>query len=704
MDPIQIESPVAQINRARFAGKDFFTFVDDIVARIQILYVTEFNDFVVSGTGQMLIDIVSWACEGLSFYIDRQASESYLSTARTRKGVNRLCRQIGYKMAGTVGASVDLSVTLKVAMPFDVTIPVGFKFKGPSELVFEAVESVTFPSGEGPLSPPRTVSCREGVTRTEVFTSTGAKNQVFRLSPGNNLSVTDGTVSVRVAGPEWTITDLITFDQTNQVEIDFNTDPTTVRFGDGVAGNIPPAASSIVVTYAASSGKGGLVLNGAITDVVTPLVVSFQAVGLVITNPLPSSGGADAEDIASAKAKAPRYFKARNVAITQPDYVGLSQAFADPIAGAVSVAQAFVARGADDDLTLQGLLLNVRSIVEPLATDVSALVASAEANRVSAESSRSSISTAMTSAIESKLDTIVTNPQLPGATGGAIDARTAAQDIRVISNAANVRASEGLAAGSLGLKDAALTDIKTQLANVESRVQQIVTSVGSIEQAVTDANVGTVTIANALSAQASALSTQGTTLTSITTRVTTAFEASVNDQLDAIFEHVDGFLSDDCKANLVQVPILTRDVNGFLTAPPIALMRSLESYLTDRKEVTQVVEVVSGAVYLVAAEILGTIGILQGYVQATVLSNVRKALDDLLRVRPFGKSLRISDLIAVTVPNPTTGQKGVDGVDYAVFRIVGPSGAVDVDGNLVIPRKQVVTKGSVILTGQVAIS
>jgi hypothetical protein len=702
MDPIQIESPAAQINRARFAGKDFFTFVDDIVARIQTLFVTEFNDFVVSGTGQMLIDIVSWAAETLSFYIDRQASESYLLTARTRKAVNRLCRQIGYKMAGGIAASVDLEVNLQQIYAFNVTIPVGFQFQGPSDLVFEATEAVTFLAGEGPLSPSRTVACREGMTRTETFTSNGAKNQVFRLNPGDGKFVAEGTVSVIVAGVPWDITDLITFDQTNQVEVDFNSDPTTVRFGDGVAGNVPATGASIVVVYTATSGKSGLVLNSTIDDVVAPLVVMFQSIPLTITNPEPSSGGADPEDTTTAKANAPRFFKARNVAVTQEDYVGLSQTYSDPLAGSVAVAQAFVARGADDDLALQALLNNIRGLVQPVADDVTALANSAEANRVAIDGARGDISTAVTTDIQASLDAIVTAPQTPSASGDAIDARTAAQSIRVIANNASVRADEGIAAGTLGLKDVAFNDIKTQLSNVEAQVQAIVTSAGNIEQSVADANVAVVDATNALSVQSTELASQQTTIAAIITRVTTQFENLVEDELQAIFDHVDAFLAADCQANLVQVPILTRDVDGFLAEPPIALMRSLEAYLEERKEVTQVVEVVSGGPYLVAADITGTIGIRDGYVQATVLSNVRKALDDLLRVRPFGKSLRLSDLYASIVPDPSTGQKGVDGIMYAIFRITGPALLIDGDGNLVIEAKQVVTKGTVTLTGQVA--
>jgi len=701
-DLIQIESPQANINRARFAGKDFFTFVDDIVTRIQVLFVTEFNDFVVSGTGQMLIDIVSWACETLSFYIDRQASESYLATARTRKAVNRLSRQLGYKMAGAVAASDDLRVRLGRAYSFDVPIHAGFQFRGPGDLVFEAVETVTFPAGEGPASPPRTVSVREGVTRTEVFASSGAKNQVFRLNPGDGKHVAEGTVAVVVAGAPWAITDLITFDQTNQVEVDFNSEPATIRFGDGVAGNVPPTGAEIRVTYTATSGRGGLVTSGTIEDVVDPLVVLFTTIDMLIEDPEPSSGGADPEDLASAKAQAPRFFKTRGVAITQPDYVGLSERYSDPIAGTVAVAQAFVARGADDDLQLQILLDNIRAITSPLVTDVTALVDTAEAHRAAVADAGAEIGAGVTNEVQPALDAIVTDPQLPGASGDAIDARAAAQSIRVTANNASVRADEGLAAATLMLKDSALTDIKVQLATVEAQVQAIVTAAGNIEQSVADANTSISGITTALATQSTELAAIQTTLAAIITAVDTSFENAVEDQLNAIFDHVDGFLADDCKANLVQVPILTRDVDGFLTEPPIALQRSLEAYLNARKEITQVVEVMSGGAFLVRAVIEGRIGIRAGYIQATVLSNVRKAIDDLLRVRAFGKSLRLSDLYAAIVPDPSTGQKGVDGISYAVFRITGPSDMIDADGNLVIQAKQVITRGTVTITGETA--
>lgn len=709
-DPIAIESPQAQINRARFAGKDFFTFVDDLVARIQVNFVTEFNDFVASGTGQMLIDIVSWAAETLSFYIDRQASESYLATARTRKAVNRLVRQIGYKMAAAPAASTDLDVLLEEIQSIDIPVLTGFQFQGPNNLIYESVEDVTFPAGEGPLSPSRTIGVREGSTRVETFTSDGSKNQIFRLNPGTGKFVAAGTVSVTVDGAPWTESEIITFDQTDQYEVSENDDPPNFRFGDGVAGNIPLLGVEIRIEYLATSGRAGLVLNGTIDDVVNPLVVAFEERGLIATNPDPTSGGDNPESLESAKANAPRFFKTRQVAVTREDYESLAETFVDPLAGAVSVAQAFVARGADDDLTLQILISNIRAITGPLKTNVQAETTTARTSLTGAETNVTNITSELAT-VDSELDTIATDPTLVAASGLAIDVRESAEGSRTASNDISQQVIDGKAAtdassASAGEKTTIKSffdGIETNAATIKTNSNGAISDVGGIETAVLNAKTATGVISTELVALSAALTSALTDLDDIDDIVAVQFETAIDTELDAIFDHVDSFLAADCKANLIQVPILTRDVDGFLQEPPIALQRSLQTFLEARKEVTQVPEVVSGGPSLVLAVIIATIGITQGFVQATVLSNVTKAIDDLLRVRKFGVSLRLSDLYRAVVPD-RNGLGGVTGVAYANITITGPVSLVDADGDLIITKDQVITKGSVILTPEVAVA
>jgi hypothetical protein len=707
-EPLQIESPQANINRVRFAGKDFFTFVDDLVARIQLLFVTEFNDFVASGTGVMLIDMVGWACETLSFYIDRQATESYISTARTRRAINRLARQIGYKMRAAVSASVDLEINLQATYAFDVPIPTGFKFKGPNGTIWEAVESITFPAGEGPLSPARTISCTEGYTREEIFASNGQKNQSFRLSPGTGRYVADDSVVVMVASALWNESPFISFDATDQYEVDYNTDPPLLRFGDTVAGNVPLAGAEIRASYISTSGLAGLVLHDTIKAVNSPLVVAFQTIPLTITNPNPSSGGDDRESIEEARRNAPLFFYARNAAVTKEDYVGLSQEFSDPIAGVVAVAQAFVALGADDDLALQAFLNDIRGIVNTIASSITGSTATAQVAidalqvaQSSAASESSDIATSLAS-IGSEATSARSSANAAHADVIQAEAQVAAARTKVTSIGDGGAVADQLSSASYSELLGYFTSADSETGQAKSAINSSIGNLDTIDSEVVDGqdaqvqlSADLVTIGN----QAVIVEAQ---LGNIDAAITIGFEDAIGDILDLIFDHVDNFLADDCKANLVQVPILARDVNGFFTAPSAALINALQTYLEGIKEVTQVPEVVSGESWLVGAIIEGTIGVADGYVKPTVLSNVLKALDDILRGREFGQNLYLNEIMSVT-PDPLTGIGGVEGVSYGKLRITGPIAFLDSIGqNLVIEQNYIITKGSVSIVTETA--
>lgn len=705
-EPIQIESPQAQINRVRFAGKDFFTFVDDLVARIQLLFVTEFNDFVASGTGVMLIDMVGWACETLSFYLDRQATESYIETARTRRAINRLAKQIGYKMRAAVSASVDLEINLTQVYGFNVPIQVGFKFKGPNGTTFEAVETITFPTGEGPLSPPRSLACTEGYTREEVFASDGTKNQAFRLSPGTDRYVASDSVSTRVDSSPWVENSFIGFDATNQYEVDYNTEPPLLQFGDTVAGNVPPTGAEVRCSYISTSGRAGLVLSDTIKEVNSPLVVAFQTIPLTITNPFPSSGGEYRESIEEARRNAPLFFYARNAAVTRDDYVGLSQQFSDPTAGAVAVAQAFVALGADDDLALQSFLNDIKAITSVLATTVTGYTATAQtavdalqAAQVSAVSESGDISTAL-----ANIDTASIAGRSSANAGHSdviqAEAQIAAARAKVTS-IGNTGAVDDLTPAAYSELMGYFTSADTETGQAKSAINSVIGDLDTIDSEVDDGQVAQAQLSTDLTTIETSAIIIENELVNIDAAVSIGFEDAINDLLDLIYAHVDSFLASDCKSNLIQVPILARDVDGFYAAPSAALINALQSYLDGKKEVTQVPEVVSGEPWLVGAIISGSIGVAEGYIKATVLSNALKAIDDILRERPFGKNLWLNEIMSV-VPDPLTGLGGIEGVSYGKLQITGPAMYLDATGNLIIGQGLIITKGSVTILTETA--
>ncbi len=99
---------------------------------------------------------------------------------------------------------------------------------------------------------------------------------------------------------------------------------TTIRFGDGIFGAIPPPGTGFTVLYRVGGGSAGNVPAGTILTVAP----GQPQAGVVsaCTNPFPASGGTDAETIAQVRARAPQAFRARPLRVVQPaDYVAAAQ-------------------------------------------------------------------------------------------------------------------------------------------------------------------------------------------------------------------------------------------------------------------------------------------------------------------------------------------------------------------------------------------
>lgn len=713
------------INQAVLVGLDFDTMSDDIRAQLQVQFASSYNDFVVSSMGVLLIDLVSYALDNLAFYMDRRASDAFLQTARTRSSIALLTRQIGYKMSPAVASSVDLQVALKEVQTIAVPVPVGFQFKGPNGLIFEAAESVTFDIGAGPNNT-KTIPCYEGETVTESFTSNGQALQSFQLArvPKGKFIV-QGSVQVKVDGLGWTEQDFITFDASNQYEIGYNDDPPTISFGDGIAGNIPANGSSIQVQYVASRGKAGQATENTITDVVNKLVVAFTPIDLVVTNPLGASGGDDPESLASAKANGPSVIKTNQSAVTGPDYTALAGAFSSPLFGRVAAAHAFSPRSASGDLVVSNALLAIETLVSaPLTTTstqlaiVAAQLSAIAAQMVLINSANSSIATNTTSA-DSTLSTTIDS---------ARDAKNSADEITADVVGIAEKVGEGKAAVDAiasGGTDALTTATKAALKQVfdqintvgatisstsstmKSSIETQITDIGTARQKlvnigldVSTAGTNTKSIADAtgaVSTATAAITTANAAIAAIVVDTTT----QVSEQADIINEHFDKILSDDCKANVVIVPILTRDASGFYVAPSLGLLAAVQAFLDERKEVSQVVQVVSGGDSLILAQISIQVGVLRGFSQNSVAAAVASVVDGILKDRLFGVNLRRS-----TIDTLLRKVKGVSFVDVTIdgnlVNGVLSTGHLDPFGNLIVSITEVISKGSVLITTEVA--
>ena len=107
-------------------------------------------------------------------------------------------------------------------------------------------------------------------------------------------------------------------------EVDEN-DVTTVLFGDGQFGMIPPVGVRILANYRTGGGAVGNVGAGQITQVVRS--AQLQVLGAKVINRVPASGGADRESIKEAVKFAPTVFSSMQRAVTAADYVAQARLF-----------------------------------------------------------------------------------------------------------------------------------------------------------------------------------------------------------------------------------------------------------------------------------------------------------------------------------------------------------------------------------------
>ncbi|MGD0376627.1 MAG: baseplate J/gp47 family protein [Streptosporangiaceae bacterium] len=175
-----------------------------------------------------------------------------------------------------------------------------------------------------------------GSSVTEVMGSGSAStaNQQFTLrqspltyvqapTPTGRLS----TLQVRANGVAWTaVPSLYRQGSGDQVyaTLDLPGGGTLVEFGDGVEGaNLPTGQNNVQGSYRVGSGLAGNVAAGAITILVDrPVGVSG------VTNPLPATGGQDAQSPDDIRANAPQSVLTLGRAVSITDYQDLAASFA----------------------------------------------------------------------------------------------------------------------------------------------------------------------------------------------------------------------------------------------------------------------------------------------------------------------------------------------------------------------------------------
>lgn len=164
---------------------------------------------------------------------------------------------------------------------------------------------------------------RQTLALRVVGQSDGTADQEMRL-PAPSVEQETLELEVEEAGAGyrrwWRVDDLATAGREDPVYA-LDSEAGLVRFGDGVRGRIPELGRRVrVARMRAGGGRAGNLPPGTLANVAAVDLEGRPVARLKVLQPLPTSGGEDAETVEEAERRIPAIFRDRNRAVTEEDY------------------------------------------------------------------------------------------------------------------------------------------------------------------------------------------------------------------------------------------------------------------------------------------------------------------------------------------------------------------------------------------------
>lgn len=275
----------------------------------------------------ILLSMFAGVGEMLNLYIDSNAREAFLGTARRYTSVVKLTKLIDYKVKARNPASATVQFNLKdgngnsVTHTNPITIPLGTVITtANSNVPYRLLADTIIPTGQ--TSAYGTVLQFTDVLAEVLGVSTGA--------PGFKILISDyyvhGSMKLKVGGEDWALYGSFATmgPQTKAFVIDVEEDGRAyIIFGDGVNGKMPASGAAIVGTYQTTEGSSGNTPPESL-DTIDADIPMPPGIILTVTNPDYASGGTDFQDIEEIRDIAPRSVRANYRAVTYQDFIDLA--------------------------------------------------------------------------------------------------------------------------------------------------------------------------------------------------------------------------------------------------------------------------------------------------------------------------------------------------------------------------------------------
>jgi len=342
-----------------YAGSDFDSIRANLVRYIQSVYPLDYDNFVESDLGVMLIDLVAYVGAVTSMKADFLANENYLRTARSRNSVKKLLELIGIKMKGPISAVANATLTLQQAITEGTEVEIAPAQRIVTITSPEDNQQVTYTlyktqngviensNSDGSLTLSFDESSNGAFFSNLVLVEGALVKKTGTFGAGNGVKfvsldvapVVEGSVEVDIQGnPDtagrYTEVENLYFvsggdEKVFQVVSDDSFKATLV-FGDNILAKAPSPQDTFRVLYRVGGGTRG---NLAKSFINAPITVSrtvggnIQTINAVLENSSQATGGSNSETIEHAKRYGPLAFRRQDRLVTLLDYQSFANSF-----------------------------------------------------------------------------------------------------------------------------------------------------------------------------------------------------------------------------------------------------------------------------------------------------------------------------------------------------------------------------------------
>ena len=340
-----------QIFSLNYTNQDFWSMKSRLVSYIKDKFGNEFNDFVESSLGMMLIENWAFIADTLSFKTDQIANEVFIDTVTELENALRLARLVGFEPQPPIAGKSLWSARVQTTYNVDLMIPTPY----PIDILNNNVSTTIELFASDPLNRPiyddniyitagslinSNIVGIEGRTYNDVFNAVGGTDQAYLLS--YNPVLLD-SIRVSVDGVRWDQVKYFTESAPlREYRVEYNSDYSVyIIFGNNRAGYIPPTGSTVQVIYRVGGGASGNIVSNFINAQALVAVPgqNYNAV-INLTNYTRGEYGYAGDTIDDIRYKLPIYNQTQNRCVSGSDYKNYANLFTTPYNGVMGKANA----------------------------------------------------------------------------------------------------------------------------------------------------------------------------------------------------------------------------------------------------------------------------------------------------------------------------------------------------------------------------